>query len=235
MSAGTDAGRAASDDVAQARYAWRVLSVTSLGVLLSGINTSTLDVALPVVARHFSASATESSWIVLSYMLVNTILILVFGRVADIVGRRRLYMVGLAVLTGASVLCGFAPSALVLAICRALQAVGAAALITNTTALLTDAFPRRLLSTGLSFNVTAASAAQVAGPLVGGALAGALGWRAVFWFNVPFGVAGLLSVVNPKYLVPMFTDPRGHVMLAGAAVIMTVGTLVMRKMINFKF
>jgi EmrB/QacA subfamily drug resistance transporter len=192
MSAGTDAGRASSDEAAQARYAWRVLSVTSLGVLLAGTNTSTLDVALPVVARHFSASATESSWIVLSYMLVNTILILVFGRVADIVGRRRLYMVGLAVLTGASVLCGFAPSALILAICRALQAVGAAALITNTTALLTDAFPRRMLSTGLSFNVTAASAAQVAGPLVGGALAGALGWRAVFWFNVPFGVAGLL-------------------------------------------
>src|SRR6201994_2126166 len=128
MSASTDPGRA-PDDTAQERYAWRVLSVTSLGVLLSGINTSTPDVALPVVARHFSASATESSWIVLSYMLVNTILILVFGRVADIVGRRRLYMAGLAILTGASVLCGFAPSALILAVCRALQAVGAAALL----------------------------------------------------------------------------------------------------------
>jgi EmrB/QacA subfamily drug resistance transporter len=191
MSAGTDTSRAA-DDTAQARYAWRVLSVTSLGVLLAGTNTSTLDVALPVVARHFSANATQASWIVLSYMLVNTILILVFGRVADIVGRRRLYMAGMAILTGASVLCGFAPSALVLTICRALQAVGAAALITNTTALLTDAFPRRLLSTGLSFNVTATASAQVAGPLVGGALATAFGWRAVFWFNVPFGVAGLL-------------------------------------------
>jgi len=183
-------GEPALDDRAQARYAWRVLSVTTLGVLLSGTNTSTLDVALPVVARHFNADATQASWIVLSYMLVNTILILVFGRVADLVGRRRLYIVGLAILTGASVLCGFAPSAYALAGCRALQAVGAAALITNTTALLADAFPRRLLSTGLSFNVTAASAAQVAGPIVGGALASSLGWRAVFWFNVPFGVAG---------------------------------------------
>jgi EmrB/QacA subfamily drug resistance transporter len=191
MSASTDAGRAA-DDQAQARYAWRVLSVTSLGVLLAGTNTSTLDVALPVVARHFSADATQASWIVLSYMVVNTVLILVFGRVADLVGRRRLYIVGLAILTGASVLCGFAPSAFALAGFRALQAVGAAALITNTTALLADAFPRRLLSTGLSFNVTAAAAAQVAGPIVGGALASAFGWRAVFWFNVPFGVAGML-------------------------------------------
>jgi MFS family permease len=139
------------------------LSVTTLGVLLSGTNTSTLDVALPVVARHFNADATQASWIVLSYMLVNTILILVFGRVADLVGRRRLYIGGLAVLTGASVLCGFAPSAYVLAGCRALQAVGAAALITNTTALLADAFPRRLLSTGLSFNVTAALGYPVTG------------------------------------------------------------------------
>src|SRR6201995_5956700 len=130
MRASTDTGRA-PDDTAQARDAWRVLSVTSLGVLLAGPNTSTPDVALPVVARHFSASATESSWIVLSYMLVNTILILVFGRVADIVGRLALYMAGLAILTGASVLCGFAPSALILAVCRALQAAGAAALITN--------------------------------------------------------------------------------------------------------
>src|SRR6201995_398029 len=143
MRASTDTGPPA-DDRAQARYAWRLLSVPSLGVLLAGTNTSPLDVALPVVARHFSANATQASWIVLSYMLVNTILILVFGRVADMVGRRRLYMVGLGILTGASVLCGFAPSALALAFFRALQAVGAAALITNTTALLTDAFPKRL-------------------------------------------------------------------------------------------
>lgn len=191
MRVSADTGSVA-DDKARARYAWQVLSVTSLGVLLAGTNTSTLDVGLPVVARHFSANATEASWIVLAYMLVITILILVFGRVADLVGRRRLYIAGMGILTAASVLCGFAPSAILLAVCRALQAVGAAAIITNTTAQLTDSFPRRLLSTGLSINVTVAAAAQVAGPIVGGALARSLGWRAVFWFNVPFGVAGLL-------------------------------------------
>jgi len=81
------------------RYAWRVLSVTGIGVLLSGANTSTLDVALPTVARHFDATATEASWMLLSYMLVSTGLIVAFGRLADIVGRRRLYLVGLAVFT----------------------------------------------------------------------------------------------------------------------------------------
>ncbi|HVT70085.1 MAG TPA: DHA2 family efflux MFS transporter permease subunit [Trebonia sp.] len=226
MRASTDTGRA-PDDQAQARYAWRVLSVTSLGVLLAGTNTSTLDVALPVVARHFSANATEASWIVLSYMLVNTILILVFGRVADMVGRRRLYMVGLAIMTAASVLCGFAPSAVVLAICRAVQAVGAAAIITNTTALLTDAFPRRLLSTGLSYNVTAVSAAQVAGPIVGGALASALGWRAVFWFNVPFGVLGLLWGMRTLRADPPHRTREPFDMVGAALTFAVVGGLVL--------
>src|SRR3954467_1952688 len=128
------------------RYAWRVLSVTGIGVLLSGANTSTLDVALPTVARHFGATATEASWMLLSYMLVSTGLIVVFGRLADIVGRRRLYLAGLAVFTVAGLACGFATSAVELDATRAVQAVGAAAVVTNTTALLTDAFPREILS-----------------------------------------------------------------------------------------
>ncbi|NHC13846.1 MFS transporter [Motilibacter deserti] len=173
------------------RYAWQVLSVTSLGVILTGLNTSTLDVALPAVSRHFSATPSQANWILLAYMLVNTTLILVFGRLADLVGRKRLYVAGLAVFTLASLGCGFAPDAAWLIGLRAAQAVGSAAIITNTTALLTDAFPRELLSTGLGLNITIISAAQVAGPVVGGAMVETFGWRAVFLFNVPVGVLGL--------------------------------------------
>jgi EmrB/QacA subfamily drug resistance transporter len=176
---------------AERRYAWRVLSVTSIGVLLAAANTSTLDVALPVVARHFHASASEASWLLLSYMLVNTVLILSFGRVADIVGRRRLYIAGLGTLTGASFACGLAPNIVTLDVLRAVAAIGAAAVITNTTAQLTDAFPREILSVGLGLNVTVAAAAQVIGPLLGGVLATTFGWRAVFWFNVPTGLIGI--------------------------------------------
>lgn len=179
------------DDAEQRRYAWRVLSVTSLGVLLASVNTSTLDVALPVVARHFDASATAASWALLTYMLVNTILILAFGRLADIVGRRRLYLLGLGTLTAASLACGFAPNIVVLDALRGVQAIGAAAIITNTTAQLVDAFPRDLLATGLGLNVGIAAFAQVIGPLIGGAVTG-WGWRAVFWFNVPTGIVGLV-------------------------------------------
>jgi EmrB/QacA subfamily drug resistance transporter len=166
--------------------------VTSLGVLLAATNTSTLDVALPVVARHFHASASAASWALLTYMLLNTVLILVFGRLADIVGRRRLYLAGLGTLTVASLACGFAPNILTLDALRGVQAIGAAAVITNTTAQLTDAFPSDLLATALGLNVAVAATSQVIGPVIGGAMATAWGWRAVFWFNVPIGVVGLV-------------------------------------------
>ncbi len=171
---------------------WQVQVVAGLGGFLAGVNTSTMDVALPTVGRHFGASASAASWTLLSYMLVTTVLVFVFGRVADLVGRRRMYLTGIALLTGGSLLCGLAPSVAWLIVFRCVQAVGAAALLCNITALITDAFPARRLPTALGVNVTVAALAQVAGPALGGALASGLGWRAVFWFNVPIGVLGLL-------------------------------------------
>ncbi len=173
-------------------YAWVVFSVTSLGVLLTGLNASMLEVALPVVARHFHASATAATWILLSYLLASTVLILPFGRLADIIGRRRLYLAGLGLLTLAGLVAGWAPDVQVLIGARVAQAVGAASIMANTTALLTDAFIGPRLSFGLGMNVTVAGVGLVAGPALGGWLADSLGWHAVFWFNVPIGVLSLV-------------------------------------------
>ena len=170
------------------RYPWLVLSVTSLGVLLVLLNVGSLNVALPIVSQHFHAGVIASNWILLSYMLVNTILILVFGQFADIFGRRRLYLIGLITFTLSSFLVGFSPNITTLILLRAIQGVGGALLITNTTALITDAFPRQLLGSGLGINVLVASSAQLLGPVLGGLMASTLGWRWVFWFNVPIGL-----------------------------------------------
>jgi EmrB/QacA subfamily drug resistance transporter len=169
-----------------------VFSVTSVGVLLAGLNTSTLDVALPTVVRHFDASATGASWILLSYLLVSTVLILPFGRLADIIGRRPLFLGGIALLTLASLAAGAAPNVQLLILARIGQAVAAASLMANVTAILTDAFGVAKLSLALGLNVTVAGIGLVAGPAIGGLLADNLGWRAVFWFNVPFGAVGVL-------------------------------------------
>ncbi|MFI7103202.1 DHA2 family efflux MFS transporter permease subunit [Streptomyces sp. NPDC050161] len=171
---------------------WQVQVIAGLGGFLAGVNTSTMDVALPTVSRHFGASASAASWTLLSYMLVTTVLVFVFGRVADMIGRRRMYLGGIALLTAGSLLCGLAPGIAWLIAFRCIQAIGAAALLCNITALITDAFPARRLPTALGVNATIAALAQVLGPAVGGALASGLGWRAVFWFNVPVGLIGLL-------------------------------------------
>jgi MFS family permease len=105
-------------------YPWLLLTVTSIGMMLSGLNSSTLNVGLPVIVNYFHAGAVAASWILLSYMLFQTILTLVFGKLADIYGRRGLYLLGLVIFTAASFLLGLSPNVWVLILLRIFQAVG---------------------------------------------------------------------------------------------------------------
>jgi EmrB/QacA subfamily drug resistance transporter len=177
-----------SDNTKKDSYPWLLLTTTSFGVAANGLNMSVLNIALPVISAHFHASSMEASWIVLSYILFNSILILVFGRLADIYGRRKLYLLGVAEYAVASLLCGFAPNALTLILFRILQAVGAALLITNTTPLITDAFPKKQLGRALGINTFVLSVSQLVGPVVGGYLTVTFGWPWVFWINVPMAL-----------------------------------------------
>ncbi|MGH3745667.1 MAG: MFS transporter [Mycobacteriales bacterium] len=176
------------DDVA---YAWRALSVVGLASILTSLNASALNTALPAVVRHFHATSSEASWILLTYLLVSTVLTLVWGRCADILGRRWMYLVGLGVYTGASLLLGFAPNVGVLIAFRVLQAAASAMLLTNSAAIVSAAFPERLLSRGMGIYLAAFSVAALLGPTLGGLLVTTLGWRWVFWFNVPVGLVCL--------------------------------------------
>jgi EmrB/QacA subfamily drug resistance transporter len=227
MTAAPTPAPAEMDDTARARAAWRIFSVTSLGVLLCFINSSTLNVALPAVTQALGAGPTAASWILLSYMLVNTVLILVFGRLADLVGRRALYLAGLVVFTLGSLGCGLAVSPEMLIAFRVVQAAGGAAIVTNTTALLTDAFPPRLLGTGLGLNASMAACSQVLGPLVGGAMVVGFGWRAVFLFNIPLGLVALVwAAVTLRRLDSKGTGERFD-LLGGLLSLLLLGGLAL--------
>lgn len=180
------------DIPAQVRYARRVLCVVALASILMGLNISTLNVALPEVVRHFEASSVAASWVLLSFMLAQTGLLLTFGRLTDMSGRRTMYLLGLSTFTVASILLGLAPTVWVLIALRVLQAAGSAMLLANSAALLTDVFPPRLLGQGMGIYIASFSVAQLIGPTFGGFLADMAGWRWVFWFNVPVGIAGLV-------------------------------------------
>lgn len=180
------------DEPQQVRYAWHALSVVALASILMGLNISTLNVALPEVVRHFDAGAIAASWVLLSFMLAQTVLLLLFGRLTDMIGRRAMYLAGLSTFTLASVLLGLSPTVWVLIVLRVVQAVGSSMLLANSAAIVTDAFPPRLLGQGMGLYIASFSVAQLLGPSVGGFLADVAGWRWVFWFNVPVGVVGLL-------------------------------------------
>ncbi|MGY2130420.1 DHA2 family efflux MFS transporter permease subunit [Blastococcus sp. SYSU DS0617] len=176
------------DERAVMKEAWLALSVVSLASVFSGMSGSALNVALPTVVRHFDASATAASWMLLAFMLANTVMMIFFGRLADMFGRRQMYLMGLATFTLASFLCGLAPNAWVVVGLRVLQAAGAAMLLTNSAAIVTAAFPRARLGQGMGIYLASFSVAQLLGPTVGGVLAEHAGWRWVFWFNVPIGL-----------------------------------------------
>jgi EmrB/QacA subfamily drug resistance transporter len=177
------------DERATMRNAWRTLSVVGLASVFSGMSTSSLNVALPTVVRHFDASAVAAGWILLAFMLTQTILMITFGRLADMFGRRSMYLMGLATFTVAALLCGFAPNAWTLVALRVLQAAGSAMLLTNSAALVTAAFPRDRLGQGMGIYLASFSIAALTGPTLGGFLAQHAGWQWVFWFPVPVGVA----------------------------------------------
>ena len=171
-------------------YRWWVLSVTSIGALMASLTSGTLIIALPDILRDLHTDIFSLLWIVVGYTLVATVLVLNAGRIADMVGRARSYTLGFVIFTAASITCALAPDATQLIVWRLVQGVGGALLMANATALVTDAFPRPELGRALGINATVIGAGAILGPILGGWLTG-FGWRTIFWFNVPIGLAGI--------------------------------------------
>ncbi len=170
-------------------YKWWALSCTSLGMLLAATNSGTLIIALPDLERSLHASLLALVWVILAYLIAATVLVLTAGRLSDLFGRKRAYVGGFLVFAFASLGAGFSPDANVLILWRILQGIGSAFLFANAAALVTDAFPKEELGLAMGANTMVAAVGLVLGPVLGGALV-AISWHWVFWFNVPFALAG---------------------------------------------
>jgi len=176
-------------DAGHEHYKWWALSCTSLGMLLATVNSGTLVIALPDLERALGVQLLTLVWVILAYMIASTVLVLTFGRMSDVFGRKRAYVAGFLVFSFASLGAGFATGGTSLILWRILQGVGAALIFANAAALVTDAFPREQLGLAMGTNVMVAAVGLVIGPVLGGALV-AISWHWVFWFNVPLGLAG---------------------------------------------
>jgi len=194
--AGTpQAGVAAGAGPAQRGNKWWTLVAVCLGTFMLLLDITIVNVALPDIQRALNSTFSDLQWIVDAYALTLAAFLLTAGSLADMYGRRLLYLIGLAVFTCASVLCGFATSTLMLQLSRGLQGVGGAIMFAVSLALLADAF--RGKDRGVAFGVWGAitGLAVAIGPLLGGILTSGLSWRWIFFVNAPIGVAAVVISV----------------------------------------
>lgn len=170
---------------------WALVAL-SLSMLMASLDTSIANAGLPALAKAFGAAFQDVQWIVLAYLLAVTSLIVGAGRLADIVGRRRLLFGGLCLFTVASLLCGVAPNLPLLIAARGTQGLGAAIMMALTVALVGETVPKARIGAAMGLLGTMSAIGTTLGPSLGGLLTAGLGWRAIFLVNVPLGVLNLV-------------------------------------------
>jgi EmrB/QacA subfamily drug resistance transporter len=206
---------------------WKVLAVTAVAVFMGFLDVTIVNVAFPDIERDFAgASRADLSWVLNAYNIVFAALLVPAGRVADLVGRRRLFLVGVASFVVASLLCGVAPSPEWLVAARVLQAAAGAILVPTSLALLLPEFPPQRRATAVAIWGATGAVAAALGPSIGGVLVDQLGWRWVFFVNVPIGLAAL---VPARRLLREARDPAGVVpdLLGSAMLVAGVGALAL--------
>ncbi len=168
----------------------RTLLVAALGTFMATLDSSIVNISLPVIARDLEAGVAATQWVQLAYSLGVTALLLVAGRAADLAGRRRVYVGGFLAFTAASALCGLARDIGSLIAARGLQAVGAAMIMANGPALVASAFEPGRRGRALSVIAVTVSLGLTLGNSAGGLLTSLAGWRWIFLVNLPVGLAG---------------------------------------------
>lgn len=168
---------------------WWTLAVVGSGTFMSALDTSVVNVALPVISRQTGATVASLEWVMLAYLIVVSSSLLAFGRLADIYGKRRIYMLGIVLFTLGSLACSLSRTIGLLIASRALQALGAAMLFALSPALLVAAFPAAARGRALGMQATLTYLGLALGPPLGGLLTQHFGWPTIFSINVPIGVA----------------------------------------------
>ena len=185
---------------AHEQYRWYALAVIMLGSMMGTIDASIANVAMPTIARVYATSVDNAEWVILSFMLVTASTLVLFGRLGDMFGQKRIYLGGFAIFGASSLACALAPSLGFLIAARAVQALGAAMLLSSNQALIVDTFPSTERGRAIGFNGAAVAVGLSLGPIVGGAIVTYGDWRWIFLINVPISIiasVGAMFVLRP--------------------------------------
>lgn len=208
------------------RRAWGALLVSTLVVFLVVIDVSAVHVAFPSIRSDFSVSDSELSWIISAYNIVVGSLLMASGRLADSLGRRRVYLPGVAIFGFGSMLCALAPTAGWLIAARVVQAIGGSVTMSAGFAVMLPEFPDSRRSTAIGIAGATGALGAVAGPVVGSILIDLFSWRGIFWLNVPLCI--LVLILGPR-LLSESSDPdaSGRIDWLGVAIGTAAVALIM--------
>lgn len=188
---------------------WFAVGAVCLGAFMGQLDASIVTVAFPALQRQFGAGLASVQWVSLAYLLVLTALLVPAGRWSDRIGRKLMYLYGFVLFAVSSAACGLAPSLAALVVLRVVQAAGAALLQANSVALVVTSVPAQTRRAALGVQAAAQAVGLAAGPVIGGLLVAAAGWRWVFFLNVP---VGLVAVVAGSCLLPRTRGPAGQLL-----------------------
>jgi EmrB/QacA subfamily drug resistance transporter len=176
-------------------YKWKALATVALGTLMGTMDASIANISFPVLTKVFQADLTVVMWVALVYILVCTSLMLVLGKISDLIGRKKIYAGGMAIFTLGLIACSMAQGIGQLILFRILQAVGTAMSVACGPAIVTEAFPPEERGKGLGLLGVAVSLGFILGPTLGGFLLEWLSWRSIFYIRVPVGLITFFMIL----------------------------------------
>lgn len=185
-----------------------VLLVTVITSFLVPFMSSSVNIALPTMADELSMDALHISWVATAYLLATAMFLVPFGKIADIYGRKKVFLTGLLVYTIASMLIGLSNEPTILISFRFVQGVGAAMIVGTGIALITSVFPRGERGKALGINVSAVYGGVSVGPFIGGMLTHYVNWQSIFFMNIPLGIIIIFTTV--KKIKGEWSERRGE-------------------------
>lgn len=207
---------------------WAVLAILAIGIFMATLDSSIVNISLPTIATYFQVPLSGAvEWVIIAYLVVIAGVLLTLGRLADIVGRKTLWVLGLIIFTSGSAICGASPTLLVLVIARAFQGLGGALIMSVSPAMLTSAFPAEERGRALGMNAVFVALGTSVGPTLGGVITANFSWRWIFYVNVPLGIIGVIAsmIVLQEHQTRTRGrfDPAGAFLLAVGLVALTLG------------